>query len=114
MGFLHDNIPFGGMAASSAVSVARRARLRWSRVPTRMDRTTAGDGPHAKGWSMRRKRNGDGRVAPKGRTRYFLFQPSLPLIQATLVRGAFVFIARVRPALSLNQQRHHKSRNICT
>jgi hypothetical protein len=38
---------------------------------------------------VRRKPNGDGRVAPKGRTRYFLFQPSLPLIQATLVRGAF-------------------------
>ena len=32
---------------------------------------------------MRWKRNGDGGVAPKGRTRYFLLQPSLPLNQAT-------------------------------
>jgi len=46
------------------------------------------DARRAEGWSVRWKRNGDGRVAPKGRTRYFLFQPSLPLIQATLVRGA--------------------------
>ncbi len=38
---------------------------------------------------MRWKRNGNGRVAPKERTRYFLVQPSLPLNQATLVRGAF-------------------------
>jgi len=51
--------------------------------------TTAGDARRAEGWSVRWKRNGDWRVAPKGRTRYFLFQPSLPLIQATLVRGAF-------------------------
>jgi len=68
------------------------------------------DARRAEGWSVRGKRNGDGRFAPRGQTRYFLFQPSLPLIQATLVRGAFVFIARVRPALSLNQQRHYKSR----
>src|SRR5216683_2496539 len=96
------------MAASSAVNVARRdTRLPWSRVPTRLDtriqlgRITAGDGPRAGGWSVRRKRNRDGRVAPKGRTRYFLFQPSLPLNQATLVRGAFVLIARVRPVFFL-------------
>ena len=37
----------------------------------------------------------------QGGTRYFLFQPSLPLIQATLVRGAFVLIARVRPVFFL-------------
>jgi hypothetical protein len=67
------------------------------------------DARRAEGWSVRWKRDGDGRFAPRGQTRYFLFQPSLPLIQATLVRGAFVFIARVRPALSLNQQRHYKS-----
>jgi hypothetical protein len=47
---------------------------------------------------VRRERSEDGRVAPKGRTRYFLFQPSLPLSQATLVRGAFVLQARARPA----------------
>jgi len=47
------------------------------------------DARPAEGWSVRWKRNGDGRFAPKGQTRYFLFQPSLPLIQATLVRGAF-------------------------
>src|SRR6267154_1276779 len=76
----------------------------WSRVPTRMDkriqldRTTAGGARCAYVRCVGWKRNIDGRVAPKGRTRYFLFQPSLPLIQATLVRGAFVFIARVRPA----------------
>ena len=46
---------------------------------------------------MRRKPNRDWRVAPERRTRYFLLQPSLPLIQATLVRGVFVLIARVRP-----------------
>lgn len=34
------------------------------------------------------QRNEGCRVAPKGRTRYFLLQPWLPLIQATLVRGA--------------------------
>jgi hypothetical protein len=39
------------------------------------------------GW----KRNKNRQVAPKRRTRYFVFQPSLPLTQATLVRGAFVF-----------------------
>jgi hypothetical protein len=64
-----------------------------------LDKATVGDARytevHIVGW----KRNGDARVAPKGRTRYFLFQPSLPLSQATLVRGAFVLIARVRPAL---------------
>jgi hypothetical protein len=38
---------------------------------------------------VRRIPNRDVRVAPRRRTRYFLFQPSLPLIQATLVRGAF-------------------------
>src|SRR5216684_6545085 len=122
MGLLHDNIPFSGeLAASSAANLARRdTRLRWSRVPTwmdkrtQLDRTMAEDARRAEGWSVRWKRNGDGRVAPKGRTRYFLFQPSLPLNQATLVKGAFVFIARVRPALSLNQQRHHKSRRLCT
>ena len=47
------------------------------------------DARRAEGWNVRWKRNGDGRVAPLGRTRYFLLQPSLPLIQATLVRGAF-------------------------
>src|SRR6266446_2031173 len=101
--------PFGGeMAASSAVNEVRRdTRLRWSRVPTRMDkriqchRTTAGDARRAGGWSVRWKRNGDGRVAPKGRTRYFLFQPSLPLIQATLVRGASGVCALTRPVHSL-------------
>jgi hypothetical protein len=104
MGLLHDSIPFSGMAASSAVNVARRdTHLRWSRVLTRMDaqiqldNTTAGDARRAEGWSVLRKPNRDGQVAPKRRTRYFLFQPSLPLIQATLVRGAFVLIARVRP-----------------
>src|SRR5260370_42029802 len=66
----------------------------WSRVPTRMDtriqldRTTAGGARRAEGKSGRRKPNGDERGAPQGRTRYFLFQPSLPLIQATFVRGA--------------------------
>ena len=50
---------------------------------------TVEDARRAEGWSVRRKRNGDGRVAPKRRTRYFLVQPSLPLNQATLVRGAF-------------------------
>ena len=48
-----------------------------------LDRTTAGDGPRAGGWSVRRKPNRDRRVAPQGRTRYFLLQPSLPLNQAT-------------------------------
>ena len=67
------------------------------------------DARRAEVWSVRWKQNGDGRFAPKGQTRYFLFQPSLPLIQATLVRGAFVFIARVRPALSLDQQPRYKS-----
>src|SRR5260370_29866730 len=50
---------------------------------------TVGDARRAEGWSVRWKRNGDGRFAPRVQTRYFLFQPSLPLIQATLVRGAF-------------------------
>src|SRR2546429_1570309 len=107
MGLLHDNIPFGGTAASSAVSVARRdTRLRWSRALTRMDtrvqlgRTMAEDVRRAEGWCVRWKRNGDGWVAPKGRTRYFLFQPSLPLIQATLVRGAFGVPTPARPVHS--------------
>src|SRR6266478_6734223 len=96
------------MAASSAVNVARRGtRLRWSRAPTRMDkriqlgRITAGDARRAEGWSVRRKPNRDGWVAPKGRTRYFLLQPSLPLIQATLVRGASGVCALTRPVHSL-------------
>ena len=66
-----------------------------------LDRTTAGDARRVKGWSVRRKLNRDRRVAPQGRTRYFLLQPSLPLNQATLVRGAFVLIARVRPVFFL-------------
>jgi len=108
MSFLHDNIPFSGVAASSAVSVARRdTRLPWSRVPTRMDTwiqlcgIMAGDARRAEEWCVRWKPNRDGRVAPKGRTRYFLFQPSLPLIQATLVRGASVLDTPARPVHSL-------------
>ena len=54
-----------------------------------VDSATVEDAQRTEEWSARWKRNADGRVAPKGRTRYFLFQPSLPLIQATLVRGAF-------------------------
>src|SRR5260370_14489182 len=54
-----------------------------------LGRTTAGDARHAGEGCVRWKRNGDGRVAPKGRTRYFLEQPSLPLNQATLVRDVF-------------------------
>src|SRR6266478_2074346 len=54
-----------------------------------LDGTTVEDARRAEGWSLLCKRYGDGWLAPKGRTRYFLFQPSLPLIQATLVRGAF-------------------------
>ena len=47
------------------------------------------DARRAEEGSVRWKRNQAWRVAPNGRTRYFLVQPSLPLIQATLVRGAF-------------------------
>jgi hypothetical protein len=37
-----------------------------------LDRATVEDAQHAKGWSVRWKRNGDGRVAPKRGTRYLL------------------------------------------
>jgi len=40
-----------------------------------LDRATAEDAQHAKGWSVRWKRSGDGRVAPKRGTRYLLWQP---------------------------------------
>jgi hypothetical protein len=91
------------MAASSAVdrsvgthvSHGVECRPDWTRI--QLDKTTAGDARRAEGWGVRRKPNGDGRVAPKGRTRYFLLQPSLPLIQATLVRGAFGVRAPARP-----------------
>ena len=63
--------------------------------------TTAGDAPHAEVQGMGGKRNGDGRVAPKRGTRYFLLQPSLPLIQATLVRGASGAQTLARPVHSL-------------
>src|SRR6267378_787743 len=66
-----------------------------------LDRTTAGDERRAEGRSAGRKLDRDGQVAPKGRTRYFLFQPSLPLIQATLVRGALVLDTPARPVHSL-------------
>src|SRR5260370_3203881 len=62
---------------------------------------TVEDARRAEGWSVRWKRNGDGRFAPKGQTRYFLLQPSLPLIQATLVRGALVLDTPARPVHSL-------------
>jgi len=55
------------------------------------------DARRAEGWSARWKRNGDGQFAPKGQTRYFLFQPLLPLIQATLVRGASGVPTPARP-----------------
>src|ERR1700730_16734522 len=58
-----------------------------------LDRTTAEDARRAQGWSVRQKTNRDSRVAPQGRTRYFRLQPSLPLNQATLVRGAFSVIS---------------------
>src|SRR5438093_1689813 len=97
--------PFSGVAASSEVNVARRdTRLPWSRVPTRMDtriqldQTTAGNARRAEVWTVRWKQLGDRWVAPKGRTRYFLFQPSLPLNQATLIRGALVLDTPARPA----------------
>src|SRR5258706_11819855 len=66
-----------------------------------LDRTTAGDERRAEGRSAGRKLDRDGQVAPKGRTRYFLLQPSLPLIQATLVRGALVLDTPARPVHSL-------------
>src|SRR6266850_3914848 len=75
--FCMTKYPFGGQWAASS-EVSRGTRVRWSRVPTQMDKriqwdkTMAGDARHAEGPSARWKRNGDGRVAPKGRTRYFL------------------------------------------
>lgn len=93
----------------------RGTRPRRNREPMRKDkriqlgRTTAENAQCAVGWSVRRKPNGDGRVARKGRTRYFLLQPSLPLIQATLVRGVFVSIARVRPVFFLRASLSYKS-----
>jgi hypothetical protein len=75
-------------------------------VPTRigalfqLDRAMVEDAQRAEGWGVRWKRNRDGRVAPKGRTRYFLLQPLLPLIQATLVRGAFGALTPTRPVLT--------------
>jgi hypothetical protein len=63
-----------------------------------LDKTTAGDVRRVEGRSERRKPNRDGWVAHSGRTRYFLLQPSLPLIQATLVRGALVLVTSARPA----------------
>src|SRR5467141_5019370 len=77
------------------ISDGVECRPDWTRI--QLDKTTAGDARRAEGWSVRRKPNRDGRVAPKGRTRYFLFQPSLPLIQATLVRGAFGVPTPARP-----------------
>ena len=59
------------------------------------------DARRAEGRSVRWKRNGDGWFAPKGQTRYFLLQPSLPLIQATSVRGALVLDTPARPVHSL-------------
>jgi hypothetical protein len=66
-----------------------QSRINVRRQTIHLTGATVEDARRAEGWSARWKRNADGRVAPKGRTRYFLFQPSLPLIQATLVRGAF-------------------------
>jgi len=62
-------------------------------------KATAEDARRAEGSSVRWKRNGDGRFAPTGQTRYFLLQPSLPLIQATLVRGALVLDTPARPII---------------
>ncbi len=56
------------------------------------------DARRAEGSTVRWKRNGDARVAPKWVTRYFLSQPRLPLIQATLVRGASGVSPPTRPA----------------
>ena len=87
------------------------------------------DARRAEGSIVRWKRNGDGRVAPKWVTRYFLSQPRLPLIQATLVRGAFgasntnasrygdvaaigtapyVAVSSYAARLNSNAQRHHR------
>jgi len=68
---------------------------------TQLGKTTAGHARRAEGWRVRWKRNGAGRVAPKRGTGYFLLQPLLPLIQATLVRGALVLDTPARPVLSL-------------
>src|SRR5258708_7174128 len=69
-----------------------------------LDRATAGDAQHAKGWSGRWKRNGDGRGGAKRGTRYLLWQPLFPLTQATLVRGAFGVQAPARPVLTQSKK----------
>lgn len=66
-----------------------------------LDKTTVGDARYAEVQIVGWKRNGDARVAPKGRTRYFLFQPSLPLNQATWLGACSVLIALARPAFLL-------------
>jgi len=55
---------------------------------------------------VRWKRNGDGRVAPKGRTRYFQMQPSLPLNQATWSGARSVLLAPARPVLTQSKKAH--------
>ena len=61
-------------------------------------------------WGMRDAQRGGacdgnetdvGGLHPKGEPDTFYCSHGLPLIQATLVRGAFVLIARVRPVLFL-------------
>src|SRR5260370_42543371 len=84
------------------VSDGVECRRDWTRI--QLDKTTAGDARRAEGPSVRWKRNGDGPVAPKVQTRYFLVQPSLPLIQATLVRGAFGVQAPARPVLTQSKK----------
>src|SRR5258708_27749156 len=84
MSLLHVNLLYGLRRNAAVRQLIEKRRAR--RI--QLDGTTAGDVRRAEGRSARGKRNRDGRVAPKGRTRYFLFQPSLPLNQATLVRGA--------------------------
>src|SRR6266446_1960827 len=80
---------------------------RCSREPTcadkqiQLDKTTAGDVRRVEARSERRKPNRDGWVAPTGRTRYFLLQPSLPLTQATWLGACSVLIALARPAFLL-------------
>jgi hypothetical protein len=66
-----------------------------------LDKNTVGDARSAEVQIVGWKRNGDAWVAPKGRTRYFLFQPSLPLNQATWLGACSVLIALARPAFLL-------------
>jgi len=86
----HDQTSFHGEVAERSEvdrcvehTSAMTVESRCSRTNGFSGQSYGGDAQHAKGWSVRLKRNGDGGLRPKGEPVTFLVTAIVPLTQAT-------------------------------